>query len=79
MTIIELPFDELMARMERLEAKLDRLLPPEPMWTTRDVAAYLKCAEETVRVRARSGELPVASRSGNRMLFDPLAVKALSK
>lgn len=69
---------ELLERLDRLEAKLDQLAPEERLWTTKDVAEYMGVTEETVRVWVRSGELEV-TRAGNRMRFDPSAVKALRK
>lgn len=73
MTVIELPFDELLARLDRIEAKQDAILAqkPEPAeyLTVKDVAAKLRCKPDTVRRKARNGEIRVAKRNGNRMLF----------
>lgn len=74
---IELPFDEVLERLERIENILADMTPEEPLWTTKDVADCLQCTEETVRVKVRAGEIPVAKRLGNRMRFDPSAIKAL--
>lgn len=77
MTVIELPFDELMARLERIEAKLDGMTQEEVLWDTREAARYLGCTEETIRVKVRAGQIPVAKRVGTRMRFEPSAIKAL--
>jgi excisionase family DNA binding protein len=78
MSYIQIPMlDELAEQLRRIEAKLDSLAPEERLWTTRDVADFLSVTEETVRVKVRAGEIPVAQRAGNRMRFDPSAIKSL--
>jgi excisionase family DNA binding protein len=45
---------------ERQSVKEDRLIvPPDtPIWTTDEVAAYLKISPDMVRLEARKGRLP---------------------
>jgi excisionase family DNA binding protein len=48
---------------------------PESLLTVREVAAYLACAEETVKRLVRRGELP-ATRIGTRLRFARADVEA---
>lgn len=70
---IDMP-PELVERLSRIEAQLDRLsekMAPEPeFYTTQEVAAIRKCSAYTVRKMVREGRLPCI-RDGNKMLFKP--------
>jgi excisionase family DNA binding protein len=45
-----------------------------PLWTTADLAAYLRASKRTVRRRVADGTLPVV-RSGRLVRLDPDAVE----
>jgi excisionase family DNA binding protein len=51
------------------------VLSTEPLWTAREVAAYLACAEETVKRLVRRKQL-AATRVGNRLRFARADVEA---
>lgn len=66
---------ELAAKLNEISQKLDQLTASNEsghgLWDTERVAKHLCCNRDTVRRKARSGELRVARRVGSKMLFDP--------
>lgn len=51
-------------------------LSAAPLWTVDDVAAYLQLAPETVRVMARSGEIPSMKLGKRLWRFQPDQIEA---
>ncbi len=49
---------------------------PSPLWTVDEVAAYLQLAPETVRVMARTREIPSMKLGKRLWRFQPGQIKA---
>jgi excisionase family DNA binding protein len=65
------------AALARLPAPVPQPLVqvPEPLWTSKEVSAYLRIGKNRPAVMARTGELP-GIRIGRYLRFDPAVVRA---